>query len=111
MPLKELLPVDVDDVTLAFPASIVEKYMPAMKDIPAHIDRKWEDLISTWFFEGVSELKLTPKPGIDERKALRHIKAILGSFEPKHEHKEAAAAYLMSLWFDDVSYKAGKGKK
>jgi len=24
----------------------------------------------------------------------------LGSFEPQHEHKEAAVAYLMSLWFE-----------
>ena len=28
------------------------------------------------------------------------IAAILASFEPKHEHKEAGAAYLLSQWFE-----------
>jgi len=49
-----------------------------------------------------------PNDGIDQNKALRHIKAILGSFEPKHEHKEAAAAYLLSLWFKSVKYAKGE---
>jgi hypothetical protein len=31
-----------------------------------------------------------------------HLKAIMGSFQPKHEHKTAGVAYLMSLWFEAV---------
>ncbi len=50
----------------------------------------------------VKETKFVSKPGIDETDAKRHLKAVLGSFAPKHEHKEAACAYLMSLWFEDV---------
>jgi hypothetical protein len=106
------LPIDVDDITLAFPANVVQKYMPPMKDIPKEFHmmskNKWNDFIADWFFNGVKNIKLTPKTGIDETKAMRHIKTIMGSFEPQHEHKEAACAYLMSLWFDDVHYDKAK---
>lgn len=50
-------------------------------------DHRWCDL-------------LTAKPGVDAHKALRAIKAVLGSYEPKHEHKEAACAFMLSEWFD-----------
>lgn len=40
------------------------------------------------------------KDGIDPAKAKRHLMAVLGSFEPKHEHKEAGAGWLMSMWYE-----------
>jgi len=43
---------------------------------------------------------LTPKDGVDVKKAMRALKAALGSFEPKHEHKMAAVGYMLSQWFD-----------
>jgi len=46
----------------------------------------------------VSHLK--SKPGIDRKAAIRHIKAIMASYAPKHEHKEAGCAYLFALWFE-----------
>lgn len=104
---KEWLPMEIDAATLAFPAS-VSHLMPAYKEIPQEFYRsrsKWNALVTDWFFCGLEELKLKPKPGIDEQKALRHISAIMRSFEPKHEHKEAACAYLMSLWFEDATWK------
>jgi hypothetical protein len=108
-----MIPKEVDDVTLAFPAS-VRHLMPEYKDIPKEFRNlnhrnKWGKMVSDWFFCGLKNLELTPKPGIDEKKALRHIRAIIGSFEPKHEHKTAACAYLLSLWFDDVKYDVAKG--
>ena len=94
-------PTPVDDVTLAFPANIVATLMPAMRDIPRDYPNadKWQTLTSHWFFQGLKGT-LVPKEGIDLTTAMRHIKAVLGSYEPKHEHKEAAVAYLMSRWFD-----------
>jgi hypothetical protein len=104
----EWLPIEVDDITLTFPTNIVQKYMPPMKDIPKEFHmtsrNKWNNFVADWFFCGFKNLKLTPKTGIDGTKAMRHIKTIMGSFEPRPEHKEAACAYLMSLWFDDVKY-------
>ena len=84
-------------------------HLPAWELIPKEFkDRNrhtpWNDFISKWFFVGlkpedVSTLK--PKEGIDKNKALAAIKAILASWDPKHEHKEAGAAYLMSEWFEE----------
>jgi len=52
-------------------------------------------------FSGLKKSEVPPvKEGIDVNMALRHLHAIQGSFEPKHEYKEAAVAYLASLWFE-----------
>ena len=100
----------IDDATLAFPAS-VRHLMPAQADIPDEFRRhsnRWNRLFSDWFFLGLESLELTPKEGVDKAKALRHIRAVMGSFEPKHEHKEAAVAYLLNEWFVDEKHVAKK---
>lgn len=106
-------PTEVNDLRIAFPASVSD-LMPEYDDIPAEFRDdamargKWCRFQSDWFFGGLKDLDVTPKPGIDTKAALRHLKAIQGSFEPQHEHKAAAVAYLASLWFDDVKYKVVK---
>jgi hypothetical protein len=54
------------------------------------------------FFRGgrLSDYGLQWKPGIDRTKAMRAIKALLCSFEPKHEIKEATVAYAFREWCD-----------
>lgn len=99
-------PQEIHPVLMAFPAS-VEHLTPAYEDIPAEFKRHegtpWNRLVSRWFFQGVQDVKWDAKPGIDPTMALRHLKCILHSYEPKHEHKEAAVAYLASLWFKRVT--------
>lgn len=101
-----LYPVqDVDDVTLAFPAD-VSHLMPKWQDIPEDFRTpnsrtEWNRLVNAWFFRGLKSITVKPRPAVDVNKAMRHLMAIMHSFEPKHEHKEAAVAYLMSLWFED----------
>lgn len=102
-------PVDVSDLELAFPAQ-VRQLMPAWKDIPKefqdwfHATNKWQKFQSQWFFSGLpADFQIIPKKGIDPEKAFRHLTAIQGSFEPKHEHKAAAVSFLASLWFEDYS--------
>lgn len=88
--------------------------MPKYADIPREFKsrgNKWSDFQAAWFFSGISNLKLTPKEGIDGKVAMRHLAAIQGSWEPKHEHKSAAVAYLASLWFDDIEYTKDKKKR
>jgi hypothetical protein len=107
-----LNPKKVIDVEIAFGGDIGE-LLPSMDDIPDEFDlpgnTKWNKIISMWFFQGLPpETKFIPKDGIDSNDALRHIAAILRSFEPKHEHKESGCAYLMSLWFDDVIISVNK---
>ena len=100
-------PQEVSDVQMVFPANI-EALMPARSTCQAALEampdkgEKWIDVQHAWFFHGLSgESKIQPKAGIDPRQAIRHLHVIQGSFEPKHEHKRDAVAYLLSLWFDD----------
>jgi hypothetical protein len=101
-------PQDVSDLTLAFPTS-VDALMPdrafceqALRALPDR-GRKWVEIQQRWFFHGLPEdTRFDPRKGIATPRALRHLGAIQGSFEPKHEHKEAAVAYLLSRWFTDV---------
>lgn len=103
---ETMLPADLSDPEVAFPASVL-KLMPAWDDIPDEFTRphgnEWTRIASEWFFRGIPDTaKWKPKKGIDTDTAHRHLAAILGSWEPKHEHKEAAVAYLMSQWFVSV---------
>lgn len=103
------LPIEVDTLECIFGATDISKLLPPYRSIPKDFREgrnKWSTLVSTWFFCGLKDAVWKPVPGIDENKALRHLKAIMSSFEPKHEHKEAGVAYLLSLWFEDVTYSA-----
>lgn len=95
------LPEEVTRVEMAFPAS-VRRLMPDPETIP-EIPHRWVEFQRAWFFGGLEDLKLKPAPGIDLDAALRHLHCIQGSYEPKHEHKEAAVAYLASIWFTEKS--------
>lgn len=109
----DFLPLEVDKLATVFGGDMKRLMIP-MCDIPKEFknfrDSKWSKVISCWFFRGLSEnTKFVPKEGIDPKSALNHIAAILRSFEPKHEHKEACCAYLLSLWFEDIlTYNKGK---
>jgi len=78
-------------------------HLPPMSEIPERFSMMsntfQNHMISKWFFEGLKQEdvdKLIPKPGVDKNRALAAIGAILRSFEPAHEHKEAGAAFLLS---------------
>jgi hypothetical protein len=99
---------DVSDIDLAFPAHVMH-LMPEYDRIPEEFRRgttEWNKLVSKWFFQGVQGLRFVPKPGVDNetyRKVMRQFRCILGSFEPQHEHKEAACAYILSCYFESYS--------
>lgn len=104
---------DITGLDIAFPARAVADFMPAMDEIPDEFKNgytKWNDLQNDWFFFGLKNTKWQPKDGIDSGQAVAHLKVIQGSYEPQHEHKEAAVAYLASLWFDDVTYEKAKAR-
>jgi len=102
--MKWQQPQPVDDVTMAFPANVVGKYLPLREEIPERFEneRKWEDLAATWFYSGL-ENSPTAREGVDLNQALRHLKTCLGSFQPEHNHKLRGVAWLMSLWLDESS--------
>ena len=101
----EILPKEVSDVEIAF-SSNIDKLLPAHNEIPEEFndwDNKWSKIASGWFYNGLDgDTEFIAKKGIDAKTAFRHVKVILGSYEPKHEHKMAGAAYLLSLWFKEI---------
>jgi hypothetical protein len=100
-------PQPVTGADLAFGGDM-RKLMVPYESIPEDFRRgrgdarKWVRIQQEWFFRGLKGATFQAKDGIDEKAALRHLAAIQGSFEPKHEHKEACVAYLLSQWFHDV---------
>ncbi len=101
---------EVSDLDIAF-SSNVDHLLPAWDDIPEEFKRgrtKWNKIISDWFFSGLTNSKWHSKEGVDSDKAMRMVQACLRSWEPKHEHKEAGCAYMLSEWFEDVEYERAK---
>lgn len=103
-------PIIVSDLDTVFDGKI-EILLPQYDQIPDEFKNnksKWNKVVSDWFFFGLKNCNWIPKEGIETKLALRHIMAILSSFEPKHEHKEAGCAYLLSKFFNDVTYETLK---
>lgn len=102
-------PHEVTDVQIVFPANLGE-LLPAWNVIPGRfrVDSDdpeamtWRRFQSRWMFRGLKKSAITPRADVDMDKALRHLKTVQGSYEPKHEHKEAAVAWLASRWFEAV---------
>ena len=110
-----MIPVPkLDDVSVAFGETA---HMPPYERIPQKFrDGRCQEAVavSTWFFSGArrvgntivaGDVSFSPKPGVDVNDAVRAIQAILRSFQPKHEHKEAACAYLLAEWFETSAAK------
>lgn len=96
---------EYDDVDLVFPTEDLG-WLP-MEEIPEEFKRhngtEWNEIVSAWFFNGLSKkVEFIPKEGVDAEKAFRQLRATIGSWGPKHEHKEAAMAYMMSEWFQEI---------
>jgi hypothetical protein len=94
------IPVTSSDVT-AFGGKASE-ILPRMSEIPEEFHRSnhpWCRWQQQWFFKGLDSVPVA-KPGVDSRMAMANLACVQGSWEPKHEHKEAGVAYLASLWFD-----------
>lgn len=87
------------------------EHLPPYNAIPNEFKSSrnpFAEIATRLFFQGgrLSDFGLTPKPGVDLEKASRAVKATLGSWEPKHEHKEAGVAFMLSEWFDRDEAKA-----
>lgn len=108
--MKFSAPIEISDVDFAFPARALE-WMPAWDEIPAEFQEgltEWNKAADRIFYGSMEVIELEPKEGIDPYKAGRHIMAIMRSYAPKHEHKIAACAYLMSKYFDCVKIAESK---
>jgi len=100
---------DISDPELVFGTT---KLLPKRSEVPEEFDYRggsiWNKLFTDMFFCGLEELDITPKEGVDVNAALKCVKAHMGSWEPKHEDKEAGVAYMMSILFEDATWTAAK---
>lgn len=99
-------PVKVNDVDLAFGGNL-EILLPAMDTIPTEFKEggnQWNIVFRDWFYKGLTTVKVHEKEGVDVHDAFRHIGAIMVSFSPSHEHKEAGCSYLLSEFFHEIEY-------
>jgi hypothetical protein len=63
--------------------------------------KMWVEVADQLFFRGNGQhVSYSMQEGINSQLAFGNLRIILSSFELKHEHKIAAAAYLMSRWFE-----------
>lgn len=65
------------------------------RSLPA-VPREYINAASDLFFNGGKLPNLAP--GVDRREAARRLRALLCSFAPSHESKEATAAYALWVW-------------
>lgn len=106
------VPIAVSVLDIGMGPKDISTLLPDMKDIPEEFKarngvgeaKKWVKAVDDIFFSGVKGIKAVPKNKIDTRIAMGHMQAILHSFQPRHEHKTAGVAYLMSLWFEEFKY-------
>lgn len=82
-------------------------FAPALWQIPASIttvENPWSNVAASLMWGGsAAMLSALPKPGIDQERALLHVGAVLLAVDLTVEHREAAAAYLLSEWFESIA--------
>jgi hypothetical protein len=99
-----MIPTELTDAELAFPTSVKE-LLPDYYTLPEvffHELSPYSRYIADLFYGKRVTSEFIAKDGIDSNAAWRHISYCLRSWVPKHEHKMAGCAYLLSLWFDFV---------
>lgn len=88
-------------------------HMPKYAELPEQF-QDWHNeahcrAVNSWFMKGAKAVKggieldgvtYKAKPDVEAVKALAAIRAVLASWEPKHEHKIAACGYMLSEWFE-----------
>ena len=85
----------VTDADVAFGGFPAEWFYDTLKTHDEKSSRKWDDMASKLFFSGG---KVPTNKGLPEeytRRGLRMLRAVLGSFRPSHEHKEAVAGLIL----------------
>jgi hypothetical protein len=109
--MKDMKPNEnITQADIAFGPKNLADFLPPMSSIPKEFfgsGNPWNKWVSKWFFGGLKEYAVAVE-GINFKQAHAHLKVILGSFEPKHEHKIAGCAYLASKWFDESTVAISK---
>ncbi len=101
--MKKITPEDVKSITDIEMAFGTTRFLPPMESIPKEFvslnSKSPYVRVANALFAGVGlpeDMEIEIMDGISPQDLNRFIRAHLCSFEPKHEHKIAGVAYLMS---------------
>lgn len=95
---------EITDIEIVFPAGLPElnRFTKEVADTPFRknwINEPWCDYVQTLFFKGGTYPEVQEGVTKEEYTRLfRYVRALLGSYEPKHEDKIAVIAYLLSQY-------------
>lgn len=101
--IPEIPEVSDEDVTFGG----ADQHLPIYRELPEEFRRMHSpfcDAASGLFFNGgkLSDYDLRVKEGIDRRRAIRLLQALLGSYGRPHEHKIGGVGFLLSQWCEIV---------
>lgn len=90
---------EVDDLTVMFGANIpgFDKVIKACPPEFRQYRNRWTHLANSIFFGGADMSAWKWREPALKAKQVRYLKAWLGSFDPRHEDKEAVCGWLLSL--------------
>ena len=91
---------ELKEVDAAFPDG---RHTPAWESIPKCFKdgkTKYNEMFAKAFYYGLNTNELKTKPGVDKAKNLKFYRHCAGTFSTKHEHKEAACAWILSETFE-----------
>lgn len=98
--------IEVPEVTaadMAFPTryrELLPKWEALTKDEQA-MRGPFCDVVRVFFFKGGNPADyLVPKTGVEMARVHRYLRATLGDFGPKHEHKIGGIAHMLAKWCD-----------
>lgn len=97
-------PQVVTDAEIAFGGNI-DDLLPPLSYIPKEFSdgwTKWHQLAEDLFFGRPLKGTISERDGVDSSLAARHIRAVLNSYKPGHDHKISGAAFLLSKFFEDI---------
>lgn len=95
---------NVDGIDCAFP-SRWQELLPKWEELTDEEKRgrgPFCDALNSLFFSGgrLADHGIVPKPGVDLGRVMAYIRATLGDFGPKHEHKIGGIAHNLKKWCD-----------
>lgn len=98
---------EVTDAEIAFPCQY-QRLLPKWEDLTdeeKHLRGPFCEALSKLFFSGgkLADHGITPKPGVELTKVMRYVRATLGDWGPKHEHKIGGIAHMLAKWCDAKS--------
>lgn len=106
-----LTPIAIDTQTLARGCYDAKSFLPTRSEIPNEFSdagNPWAVAASNLMWLGSEAVtRAEPRPGIEVASALLHVGAVLHAVRLPVDYREAAAAYLLSQWFNRLELAGG----